>query len=206
MRFKHRKRVRKKRLQTRQDRIMTLANAISISRIFLAIPLVLVFEDIAQGAAEKLWQAFVLIIIIALTDFLDGYVARKAKEITNFGKLIDPVADKVCMMVVLIYLIISYKLPFLLFFLILAIRDIFLIIIGVYLMFSQEEVFQSNKSGKWFIGISALMMVLFLLKDPLNIPNLILWSFYLISTLLFTFSTFEYIRRYLRYFKELEAR
>ena len=206
MRFKHRKRVRKKRLQTRQDQIMTLANAISISRIFLAIPLVLVFEDIAQGATEKLWQAFVLIIIIALTDFLDGYVARKAEEITNFGKLIDPVADKVCMMVVLIYLIISYKLPFLLFFLILGIRDIFLIIIGVYLMFSQEEVFQSNKSGKWFIGISALMMVLFLLKDPLNIPNLILWSFYLISTLLFTFSTFEYIRRYLRYFKELEAR
>ena len=206
MRFKHRKRVRKKRLQTRQDRIITLANAISISRIFLAIPLVLIFEDIANGMTRKLWQAFALIIIIVLTDFLDGYVARKAGEITNFGKLIDPVADKVCMMVVLIYLIISYKLPFLLFFLILAIRDIFLIIIGVYLMFSQEEVFQSNKSGKWFIGISALMMVLFLLKDPLNIPNLILGSFYLISTLLFTFSTFEYIRRYLRYFKELEAR
>ena len=206
MRFKHRKRVRKKRLQTRQDRIMTLANAISISRIFLAIPLVLIFEDIARGMTGKLWQAFALIIIIVLTDFLDGYVARKAGEITNFGKLIDPVADKVCMMVVLIYLIISYKLPFLLFFLILAIRDIFLIIIGVYLMFSQEEVFQSNKSGKWFIGISALMMVLFLLKDPLNIPNLILWSSYLISTLLFTFSTFEYIRRYLGYFKELEAR
>lgn len=206
MRFKHRKRVRKKRLQTRQDRIMTLANAISISRIFLAIPLVLIFEDIANGMNEKLWQAFALIIIIVLTDFLDGYVARKAGEITNFGKLIDPVADKVCMMVVLIYLIISNKLPFLLFFLTLAIRDIFLIIIGVYLMFSQEEVFQSNKSGKWFIGISSLMMVLFLLKDPLNIPNLILWSSYLISTLLFTFSTFEYIRRYLGYFKELEAR
>ena len=206
MRFKNRRRVRKKRLQTRHDRIMTLANAISISRIFLAIPLVLIFEDIANGMNEKLWQAFALIIIIVLTDFLDGYVARKAGEITNFGKLIDPVADKVCMVVVLIYLIITYKLPFLLFFLILAIRDIFLIIIGVYLMFSQEEVFQSNKSGKWFIGISALMMVLFLFKDPLNIPNLILWSFYLLSTLLFTFSTFEYIRRYLRYFKELEAR
>ncbi len=206
MRFKHRKRVRKKRLQTRQDRIMTLANAISISRIFLAIPLVLIFEDIADGMTGKLWQAFALIIIIVLTDFLDGYVARKAGEITNFGKLIDPVADKVCMMVVLIYLIISNKLPFLLFFLTLAIRDIFLIIIGVYLMFSQEEVFQSNKSGKWFIGISSLMMVLFLLKDPLNIPNLILWSSYLISTLLFAFSTFEYIRRYLGYFKELEAR
>ena len=206
MRFKHRKRVRKKRLQTRQDRIITLANAISISRIFLTIPLVLIFEDIAHGMTGKLWQAFVLIIIIALTDFLDGYVARKAEEITNFGKLIDPVADKVCMMVVLIYLIISYKLPFLIFFLTLAIRDIFLIIIGVYLMFSQEEVFQSNRSGKWFIGISALMMVLFLFKDPLNIPGYILWTSYLISSLLFMISTFEYVRRYLRYFKQLETR
>ena len=205
MRFKHRKRVRKKRLQTRQDRILTLANAISISRIFLTIPLVLIFEDIAYGMTGKLWQAFVLIIIIVLTDFLDGYVARKAEEITNFGKLIDPVADKVCMMVVLIYLIIVYKLPFLLFFLTLAIRDIFLIIIGVYLMFSQEEVFQSNKSGKWFIGISALMMVFFLVQNPLNIPGYILWTSYLISCLLFIFSTYEYMRRYLRYFKQLET-
>ena len=206
MRFKHRKRVRKKRLHTRQDRILTLANAISISRIFLTIPLVLIFEDIAHGLTGKLWQAFVLIIIIVLTDFLDGYVARKAEETTNFGKLIDPVADKVCMMVVMIYLIISYKLPFLLFFVTLAIRDVFLIIIGVYLMFSQEEVFQSNRSGKWFMGITALMMTLFLFQNPLSIPGYILWMTYLISMLLFAFSTFEYIRRYMRYFIQLEKR
>ena len=185
---------------------MTLANAISISRIFLAIPLVLLFEDISKGEQGKLWWAFGLIIIIVLTDFLDGYVARKVEAITNFGKLIDPVADKVCMMVVMIYLIISYKLPFLLFLVTLAIRDIFLIIIGVYLMFSQEEVFQSNRSGKWFMGITALMMTFFLFKEPLSIPTYILWTSYLISMLLFTFSTFEYIRRYMRYFKQLEGK
>ena len=206
MRIKHRKRIRKKRLQTRQDRIMTLANAISISRIVLAIPLVLLFEDISKGEPSKLWWAFGLIIIIVLTDFLDGYVARKAEETTNFGKLIDPVADKVCMMVVMIYLIISYKLPFLLFFVTLAIRDVFLIIIGVYLMFSQEEVFQSNRSGKWFMGITALMMTFFLFQEPLGIPGYVLWMTYLISMLLFAFSTFEYIRRYMRYFKQLENR
>ena len=206
MQLIHRKRVRKKRLQNRQDRIITLANAISISRIFLAIPLVLLFEDISKGELDKLWWAFGLIIIIVLTDFIDGYVARKAEETTNFGKLIDPVADKVCMMVVMIYLIISYKLPFLLFFVTLAIRDVFLIIIGVYLMFSQEEVFQSNRSGKWFMGITALMMTCFLFQDYLGIPGYVLWTIYLISMLLFAFSTFEYIRRYMRYFKQLEDR
>ena len=206
MRFKHRKKVRKKRLQTRRDRILTLANAISFSRIFLAIPLVLLFEDISVGETGKYWWAFSLIIIIVLTDFLDGFVARKADEITNFGKLIDPMADKVCMMVVMIYLIITYQFPFLIFFITLVLRDTFLIIIGVYLMFSQEEVFQSNRSGKWLMGITALMMTLFLFQAPLGIPIYILWTSYLISMLLFGFSTFEYIRRYMRYFKELEAK
>ena len=206
MRFMHRKKVRIKRLQTRQDRIMTLANAISISRIILSIPLVLLFEDISVGETGKYWWAFGLIILIILTDFLDGYVARQADEITNFGKLIDPVADKVCMMVVMIYLIITYQFPFLIFFITLVFRDTFLIIIGVYLMFSQDEVFQSNQSGKWFMGITALMMTLFLFQEPLGIPDYVLWMFYLISILLFAFSTFEYIRRYMRYFKELEGR
>ena len=200
MRVHHRKRIRKKRLQTRQDRIMTLANAISVSRILLSIPLVLLLDS------NKLWQAFVIIILIVLSDFIDGYVARQADEITNFGKLIDPVADKICMMVVIIYLIIIYKLPFLLFFVTLAMRDTFLIIIGVYLMFSQEEVFQSNISGKWFMGISALMMALFMYQEPLNIPGYVLWISYMISMALFAFSTYEYIRRYLRYFKQMEVR
>jgi len=198
MRIRHRKRIRKKRLQTRQDRIMTLANIISFSRILLSIPLVLLLNE------NRLWQAFVIIILIILSDFLDGYIARKADEITNFGKLIDPVADKVCMMVVMIYLIIVYKLPFLLFFVTLAIRDTFLIIIGVYLMFSQEEVFQSNTSGKWFIGFTTFMMACFMFQEPLNVPGYVLGLFYMITLVLFTFSTYEYMRRYMRYFKQLD--
>ena len=73
-------------------------------------------------------------------------------------------------------------------------------------MFSQEEVFQSNTSGKWFMGISALMMTLFLYKDLLGVPEMFLWGTYGICVILFFVSTYEYFRRYLRYFKKLENR
>ena len=195
----NKKRIMKKRLQSRQDRIMTLANFISFSRIILSIPLLLLLD------ANKLLSAFVIILLIVISDFLDGYVARKADEITNFGKLIDPVADKICMMIVAIYLIITFKLPFLIFFVILALRDTFLIIIGIYLVFYQEEVFQSNLSGKWFMGISTLMMALFMFYEALGISEFIPWLFYFISCLLFIISTMEYSKRYLKYFKKLEA-
>ena len=194
----NKKRVLRKRLQSRQDRIMTLANFISISRIIFSIPL-LIFLD-----SKKLLIAFIIILFIVISDFLDGYVARKADEITNFGKLIDPVADKICMMIVAIYLIITFKLPFLLFFVILALRDTLLIIIGIYLVFSQEEVFQSNLSGKWFMGISTLMMALFMFYEELGISKLVPWVFYFISCFLFIISSTEYFKRYLKYFRKLK--
>ena len=165
MGIRHSNRIHRKKIRTRQAHIINFANAISISRILLAIPLVLLLEN------KKLLEAFIVILLIVLSDYLDGYVARKANTITNFGKLIDPIADKVCMLVVAIYLIIVYKLPFLIFFMTLAVRDTFLIIIGVYLILSQEEVFQSNISGKWFMGISTLMMAFFIFQDPMNIPE-----------------------------------
>ncbi len=73
-------------------------------------------------------------------------------------------------------------------------------------MFNQEEVFYSNKSGKWFIAISTLMMTLFLFNDPLRIPSLILWGFYTLSILLLSYSTFEYIQKYIQVFKEIEQK
>jgi CDP-diacylglycerol--glycerol-3-phosphate 3-phosphatidyltransferase len=196
--FKRRKKIRKKRLASRHDRIMTLANSISISRILLTFPLVYILNIFSVESQEMAYAVWGIILLIVFTDFLDGYVARKTDQITNFGKIIDPVADKICLVVVLTFLIFEYKSPFLIFFLLLSIRDVYLIIIGVYLINVQQEVFQSNWTGKWFLGISTLMMSAFIFPAP----ECVRWSLYGISLILMAISTWQYSNQYHRYFKE----
>ena len=103
-RFTKRK-LKRLKYSTRADRILTLANGISISRIFLTLPLIYYLDK------DNLTYAIGIILLIILSDLIDGWVARKVDEITHFGKLIDPVADKICMMVVIIFLIFKIGIP-----------------------------------------------------------------------------------------------
>lgn len=73
---------------------MNLANKLTILRVLL-IPFFILFLLLENGQNIKLRLIALLIFIIAaLTDSLDGYIARKYNLITNFGKFMDPLADK----------------------------------------------------------------------------------------------------------------
>lgn len=81
---------------------MNIPNKITLLRILL-IPIFIVLLCIKVRYMDYI-AAFVFI-ILALTDALDGYIARKRKEITRLGKLIDPLADKLLVSAALIFLI-----------------------------------------------------------------------------------------------------
>mgnify|MGYP001215085705 CR=1 FL=1 len=184
----------KKRLQTKKDKILTIANFISISRIILCIPLIIYLDS-----GNELCS-FLIILLMILSDLLDGFVARLADEITNFGKLIDPLADKICFMVVCIYLVFNKGIYLLIFFGLIVLRDIIIIIIGSYLMLNQKIVLESNKTGKWFIFISSLMMISFIY----NLPEGIRMFFYILSNFLMILSTIQYIKKYNKLFNNVE--
>ena len=70
---------------------MNLANKITLLRIIL-IPLFLFF--IYSDIEYNMLIATIVFVIASITDYLDGYIARSRNEVTNFGKFLDPLADK----------------------------------------------------------------------------------------------------------------
>ncbi|MDA1196699.1 MAG: CDP-diacylglycerol--glycerol-3-phosphate 3-phosphatidyltransferase [Nanoarchaeota archaeon] len=81
---------------------MNIANVITLLRILL-IP-IFIGVLIVDFPNHTFWSA-VIFIVLAVSDWLDGYLARKHKLTTNFGKLIDPMADKILVAAALIFLI-----------------------------------------------------------------------------------------------------
>ena len=73
---------------------MTTASKITLIRVFL-IPAYLVTMYLSQGQAGIWMIASLLIFVLAsITDFVDGYIARKYNQVSDFGKFLDPLADK----------------------------------------------------------------------------------------------------------------
>ncbi len=81
---------------------MTTANIISIIRILL-IPVFILFALL--GFAGSSYIAVAIFIVASMTDWVDGYIARKYNQVTTFGKFLDPLADKLLVIAAALVLI-----------------------------------------------------------------------------------------------------
>ena len=88
---------------------MNLPNKLTILRVIM-IPFFLV-ALLVEGVPAGKWVALAIFILASLTDMLDGKIARKYNLITNFGKFMDPLADKLLVSAALIALISLEKIP-----------------------------------------------------------------------------------------------
>lgn len=82
---------------------MNLPNFLTLSRIFL-VPIV-VAVLLTKGIPNRTFWGASLFLVTALTDLLDGYLARRRKQVTTLGRLLDPIADKLLISSALISLV-----------------------------------------------------------------------------------------------------
>ena len=135
--------------------VWTLSNALSALRLILALPIGLALLRDEQPSLT-LW---VLIGVAIATDFLDGIAARALNSVSELGKILDPIADKILVGVVAFALAWRGTIP--LWYVAAAItRDVLIVAGGLYLRRTERAVPSSNLPGKWSTVITALFLCL----------------------------------------------
>ena len=139
---------------------MNLPNILTLSRIVFAIVLVFLLEE--SSSTGNILAAIVFA-IASLTDFCDGYLAKKRGLVSNFGKIMDPIADKILLLStfgVLAHIgIIAWWM-----FIVIAIREI-LVTVSRLLAMRQGQVLAAERAGKiktviQIIAVSAILLYL----------------------------------------------
>ncbi len=205
-----------------EDRLNTPANIVTIIRVCL-IPVFVVallspwpalfgLGD-AFSNHEKAIVATVIFVVISLTDFLDGYLARSRNEITTFGKFMDPLADKMLVIAALLVLVELDILPSWPVIIIIA-REF--IVSGIRMLAAnQGVVIAASWYGKFKTTFQIIAIILFLLKEGVSSTEatgvladplyLIAWTVMVIALVLTIVSMIDYINGFIKMLNSNEA-
>lgn len=140
------------------EKICTIPNLLSMSRIPLSILFVI------QIINSQYLYATITLSLIGITDFFDGYLARKLKQTTKIGKIIDPLSDKISIITVLTILVITNKIPA--YALIILTRDLVIILAVAFIYLkktSNIKKFKSNMYGKILTTIQFIAIIVIII-------------------------------------------
>ena len=170
---------------------MNLPNKLTILRVIL-IPFFVVFMlfDIT-GAADK-WIALVIFCVASLTDMLDGKIARKYNLVTNFGKFMDPLADKLLVCTALICLTSMNRLNVIVVLLIIA-REF--IISGFRLVASDNGIVIAASYWGKFKTVSQMALIIVLIMDLGGVWNVVGTVLTWVALILTIVSLIDYIAK-----------
>ena len=168
---------------------MNLPNKLTLLRVIM-IPFFVVFM-LMDGMASARYIALALFVVASFTDFLDGNIARKRNLVTNFGKFMDPLADKLLVCSALICLIETGQLPA--WYVIIIIAREF-IISGFRLIASDNGIVIAASYWGKFKTVSQMIMIILMI---LNIPalSIVTTLFYWIALILTVVSLADYIKK-----------
>ncbi|MBP7459803.1 MAG: CDP-alcohol phosphatidyltransferase family protein [Candidatus Delongbacteria bacterium] len=169
--------------------IMSWPNLCSLLRIIL-IPVFIVMT--VRAGHQPTMVGGALLAILFLTDWADGYLARRLNRITEMGKILDPLADKLAFIAIGFYLAYFFLFPRLLVILI-TIREIILLITGWLMIKRSHTIPVSNRWGKYSTTVLALAYFFFYVR-------LLQWGIITIYLFLICFliSSFLYLKNAVR--------
>ena len=165
-----------------------IPNILTVLR-FLLIPFILYFL-----VHDQFILAIIFLTLSGITDILDGTIARKFNFITNFGKLIDPLADKITQLSILWMLVSKNIIP--LWILVIVLLKEATMVAGASFLYGKELVVSSKWYGKASTVLFYLALVLSMIFKDLQIQNGIDLVVYYIAVSMTMFSLVMYFREF----------
>lgn len=138
---------------------LTASNLLSLSRAILVIPFAAVM--LVPASPQRVWGGLIVFLGM-LTDRFDGLLARKLHQETEWGRILDPLADKIAASSVAVVLLVLGDIPSW-FVVVLITRDVAIFAGGMYIRAKTGVVLPSNEAGKWAVGIVAVTLLIALL-------------------------------------------
>jgi len=137
--------------------IFTISNFVSMLRMLLVLPTAYYLSKIGES---DIYRAIVIILFMGayVTDLLDGFLARKFNQITEFGKIIDPLADKIFVSVIVFQLFWMDQIPSY-YFWIIILRDLIIFVGGIFVTRIIGKVLPSNLLGKITVASIAFFLL-----------------------------------------------
>ena len=165
-----------------------IPNILTVLRFFL-IPFILLFL-----VNDEFILAIIFLTISGITDILDGTIAKKFNFITNFGKLIDPLADKITQLSILWMLVSKNIIP--LWILVIVLLKEATMVAGASFLYGKELVVSSKWYGKASTVLFYLAIVLSMIFRDLQIQTSIDLIIYYIAVTMTIFSLVMYFREF----------
>ncbi|SHF93762.1 CDP-diacylglycerol--glycerol-3-phosphate 3-phosphatidyltransferase [Fodinibius roseus] len=169
--------------------LFTWSNLISVSRILVAIPIVYLHYT---SGREITWTITLLVFYGIISDYLDGYVARRTNQISEWGKILDPVADKFCAFLLFSYAVYIDLIP-LWFFVVEIVRDVIIMGGSLYIRKLRGKVAMAEMSGKVSVNALGLYWLSVFFYPEAGPVHLVLMGN---SLALMIFSFFDYLHRF----------
>ncbi|MBN2571536.1 MAG: CDP-alcohol phosphatidyltransferase family protein [Ignavibacteriales bacterium] len=170
------------------NRINTISNYISFSRILIGVIIFFLLDKIQEDYSYRI-ILFTLMWIGFFSDLLDGYLARKLNQVSELGKIIDPLADKICIAIIVIKLFLIGEIDALYFWTI-VLRDVVIFFGGILLTKKIKIVLPSNYLGKITVVFIGLFLGAVVMK--LNEVTWLYVSLYYISLIFSYLSVIGY--------------
>ncbi|MBR1762864.1 MAG: CDP-alcohol phosphatidyltransferase family protein [Eubacterium sp.] len=189
-------------------------NTISNWLCFLRIALIPVFSVLFVKGQYV--AAFIIMIIAALTDLFDGKIARKYNMVSNLGKILDPIADKLSQMAIVIILIVKFWDGYLRYILFLFIaKEVIMLIAGAFLLAKGIHPGAAEIWGKVATTVFYVFMIMIIALggessalygvkffEPFILSNTVITVMIVISAVLMFVSLFGYVPGFFRQLKE----